>query len=162
MPSFAPPYLRQNATMRSSASSFSSDHRPRSFLLSRPGISTAVASVMSSAAPDTDRWPRCIMCQSVALPFSAEYWPIGETTMRLPSSSPRILYLEKRMDDMLPLGSRSARRYRRTAQAILWIQFRLSPDESSAGGAEARRQQFDVYDSRPSMKVASARPGRIR
>src|SRR5215472_10914793 len=101
MPSFAPPYLRQKAMTRASASSFSSDHRPRSYLLRRPGISTAVASVMSNPAPDTDRWPRCIMCQSVALPFRAEYWPIGETTMRLPSSSPRILYLEKRADDML-------------------------------------------------------------
>src|SRR6266436_4973510 len=106
MPSFAPPYLRQNAMIGASASSFSSDHRPRSFLLSRPGISTAVASVTSSAAPDTERWPRCIMCQSVAQPFSAEYCPIGDTTMRLPSSSPRILNLEKRADDILPLGSR--------------------------------------------------------
>src|SRR5215510_1045189 len=106
MPSFEPPYLRQNAMTRASASSFSSDHRPRSFLLSRPGISTAVASVMSNAAPDTDRWPRCIICQSVAQPFSAEYCPIGDTTMQLPSSSPRILNLEKRTDDILPLGCR--------------------------------------------------------
>src|SRR6266853_273440 len=119
MPSFAPPYLRQNATMRASASSFSSDHIPRSFLLSRPGISTAVASVMSSAAPDTDRWPRCIMCQSVAQPLSAEYCPIGDTTMRLPSSNPRILNLEKRTDDILPLGSSDHMRHFTKSQFLL-------------------------------------------
>ncbi len=32
--------------------------------------------------------PRCIMCQSVALPFSALYWHMGETTIRLAKVRP--------------------------------------------------------------------------
>src|SRR5262245_39233172 len=32
--------------------------------------------------------PRCMRCHSLAQPSSAEYWHIGETTMRLASSRP--------------------------------------------------------------------------
>src|ERR1700675_5214989 len=50
--------------------------------------STWVASTTTSAAPELASMPRCIKCQSLAQPSSAEYWHIGETTMRLASSRP--------------------------------------------------------------------------
>ena len=43
----------------------------------------------SIPAPDNARWPRWTRCQSVAAPSSAEYWHIGETTIRLGSATPR-------------------------------------------------------------------------
>ena len=49
----------------------------------RPAASTAVASIINSPAPPSDSEPRCCRCQSLALPSSALYWHIGETTMRL-------------------------------------------------------------------------------
>ena len=51
----------------------------------RPSGSTAVASTNNNAAPDKARWPRWIMCQSVAQPASAEYSHMGAITMRLAS-----------------------------------------------------------------------------
>ena len=36
-------------------------------------------------------WPRLMMCQSVAEPFSDMYWHMGETTMRFGSvTEPRV------------------------------------------------------------------------
>src|ERR1700761_7790047 len=52
----------------------------------RPAGCTAVASMVSNAAPDRARWPRWITCQSVMHPSMAEYWHIGATTMRFFSS----------------------------------------------------------------------------
>ena len=49
-------------------------------------------------APDMARLPRCAMCQSVALPSTAEYWHIGETMMRLASSSLPIFTGENKCD----------------------------------------------------------------
>src|SRR5204863_2811642 len=54
----------------------------------RPSRVTCVASRMSRPAPEYARWPRCTRCQSFMLPSSAEYWHIGETTMRLGSVMP--------------------------------------------------------------------------
>src|SRR4051794_13571229 len=68
---------------RPSADSVSSDHRPRSSGLMRPSGDTAVASMISSPAPDRANWPRWMMCQSVARPSSAEYWHMGAMTIRL-------------------------------------------------------------------------------
>ncbi len=68
--------------------SFASEYRPRSPGVMRPSGSTAVASRISSPAPDRASWPRWIMCQSVALPSSAEYWHIGAITMRFGRVSP--------------------------------------------------------------------------
>ena len=53
----------------------------------RPCGETAVASMVSTAAPDEASWPKCMRCQSVIRPCSAEYWHIGATTMRLASRS---------------------------------------------------------------------------
>src|SRR5258708_38673502 len=55
----------------------------------RPAASTAVASIISRPAPPTASEPRCSKCHSLALPSSALYWHIGETTMRLASVSSR-------------------------------------------------------------------------
>src|SRR5476651_402039 len=62
----------------------------------RPWRSTWVASTTTSAAPEFASMPRCMRCQSLAQPSSAEYWHIGETTMRLASSRPASLRGEKR------------------------------------------------------------------
>src|SRR6185295_1863960 len=48
----------------------------------RPSRVTCVASRIISPAPEYARWPRCTMCQSVKQPSSAEYWHIGEMTVR--------------------------------------------------------------------------------
>jgi hypothetical protein len=53
----------------------------------RPTGSTAVASMMNSPAPDKAMRPKCMTCQSLALPSSAEYWHMGAMTMRLGSVS---------------------------------------------------------------------------
>src|SRR5262245_8344719 len=55
----------------------------------RPMSATAVASVITSAAPPTARLPRWTTCQSFENPSTLEYSHIGETTMRLESVSER-------------------------------------------------------------------------
>ena len=77
------------ASTGTSAASVASSQSPRSPAVMRPAGSTAVASMHSMPAPDSARLPRWIMCQAVAAPSSAEYWHIGETTMRLGSVRPR-------------------------------------------------------------------------
>src|SRR4051812_35538672 len=51
----------------------------------RPRRSTAVASTTTRAAPDIAIVIRWWRCQSFVEPSSAEYWHIGETTMRFDS-----------------------------------------------------------------------------
>src|SRR6185437_2611029 len=68
-----------------SAASLASLYSPRQPCVMRPVCSTAVASIIRSPAPDTASEPRCCICQSLALPSSALYWHIGDTTMRLAS-----------------------------------------------------------------------------
>ena len=58
-----------------------------------PGVSDA--SMHSMPAPDSAILPRWIMCHAVASPRSAEYWHIGETTMRLGSVTLRSVSGEK-------------------------------------------------------------------
>ncbi len=62
----------------------------------RPWRSTWVASTTTKAAPELASMPRCIMCQSVALPSSAEYWHMGAITIRLASSRPASLMGENK------------------------------------------------------------------
>src|SRR5436305_1607341 len=54
----------------------------------RPSGVTPVASTIISPAPEQANWPTCMRCQSVMLPSSAEYWHIGDTTMRFGSVMP--------------------------------------------------------------------------
>ncbi len=58
--------------------------------------STAVASIHSRLAPDSAMVPRCTMCHSVAQPSTAEYWHIGDTTMRFGKVRPRRVNGENR------------------------------------------------------------------
>src|ERR1700687_3204350 len=62
----------------------------------RPVVSTCVASMQNIAAPDSARLLMCVKCQSLASPFSAEYWHIGATMMRLGSFRPRSFIGENR------------------------------------------------------------------
>src|SRR3954471_9683881 len=54
----------------------------------RPSRVTWVASTIIRPAPEYARWPRCTKCQSFMLPSSAQYWHIGEMTMRFGSVIP--------------------------------------------------------------------------
>src|SRR4026209_2198904 len=54
----------------------------------RPSRVTLVFSTTNSPAPEQAMVPRCCRCQSVIEPSSAEYWHIGDTTMRLGSVMP--------------------------------------------------------------------------
>src|SRR5215218_4622321 len=62
----------------------------------RPIGSTAVASMQNIAAPDSARLLMWVKCQSLASPFSDEYWHIGATMMRLASARPRSFIGENR------------------------------------------------------------------
>src|SRR3954471_5224623 len=48
----------------------------------RPSGVTPVASTTNRPAPEHANCPRCMRCQSVMQPSRAEYWHMGETTMR--------------------------------------------------------------------------------
>src|SRR5262245_66089242 len=54
----------------------------------RPSRVTLVFSTTNIPAPEHAMLPRCARCQSVIEPSSAEYWHIGETTMRFGSVTP--------------------------------------------------------------------------
>src|SRR5258708_10863981 len=54
----------------------------------RPSGVTPVASTIISPAPEQANWPRCMRCQSVMRPSFAEYWHIGDTTMRFGRLTP--------------------------------------------------------------------------
>src|ERR1700682_5018885 len=71
----------------------------------RPIADTAVASIVNIPALDCSSWPQCTRCQSVAQPSTAEYWHIGETTMRLASASLRSLYGVNRAEDISKMGA---------------------------------------------------------
>src|SRR5882762_5767211 len=64
---------------------------PRSPSVPQPRRSTLVDSTTTRPAPPAANLPAFIRCQSVGNPFTAEYWCIGGTTMRLRSSTPRML-----------------------------------------------------------------------
>jgi hypothetical protein len=76
----------------------------------RPMASTWVASMQNIAAPDSASELMCVKCQSLASPFTAEYWHIGATMMRLGSFSPRSWIGENRalMSD-IPAGGKNIR-----------------------------------------------------
>src|SRR6267378_4366433 len=81
-PCAATPYFLQKSMTRFIAASFSSEYIPAHFSEMRPSALTCVDSVITSAPAPSENWPRCIRCQSLAVPLSELYWHIGETTMR--------------------------------------------------------------------------------
>src|ERR1700676_1222433 len=62
----------------------------------RPIASTWVASMQNIDAPDSASELMCVKCQSLASPFTAEYWHIGATMMRFRSFSSRSFIGENR------------------------------------------------------------------
>src|SRR5262245_40426595 len=81
--------MRRHAwTTRAIAASLSSVYRPVQPCVMRPSRVTPVASTTTMPGPDSASWPRWIRCQSVIEPSSAEYWHIGDTTMRFGSVTP--------------------------------------------------------------------------
>ncbi len=86
--------LRTEARIGFSAASVASFHRPRQPGVMRPIASTWVASMQNIAAPDSASVLICVKCQSLASPFSAEYWHIGATMMRL--GSRKVAQLDRR------------------------------------------------------------------
>ncbi len=82
-------YCRTFFKTVANAASFSSDPSARQPNEIRPASSTPVASTISIPAPDIAKVPKCIACQSVALPSTAEYWHMGLTTIRLGSVTER-------------------------------------------------------------------------
>src|SRR5664279_2523382 len=69
----------------------------------RPIADNAVASMVYMPAFDCRSWPPCTICQSVAQPSTAEYWHMGDTTMRLARVSSRRVRGENRVVDMVML-----------------------------------------------------------
>src|SRR4029079_12063000 len=57
---------------------------------------------MTRPAPEFASMPRWPRCQSLALPSSALYWHIGETTMRLENSTLPSLMGANRLDMKIP------------------------------------------------------------
>src|SRR5581483_4275485 len=57
---------------------------------------------MRRPAPEFESMPRWLKCQSFMQPSSALYWHIGETTMRLASSTGPRLKGENRLDIDFP------------------------------------------------------------
>src|ERR1700712_3483894 len=79
---------------------------PRSPSVPQPRRSTFVDSTTTRPAPPAANLPAFIRCQSVGYPFNAEYWCIGGTTMRLRSSTPRMINGENSKMSLManPLG----------------------------------------------------------
>ena len=88
--------LRTDSITGFSAASVASFHSPRQPGVMRPIASTAGASMQKAAAPDSASELIWVKCQSLASPFSAEYWHIGATMMRLGSVRPRSVIGENR------------------------------------------------------------------
>src|SRR5690242_18411132 len=74
----------------------------------RPRASTAVASMNTIPAPPCANLPRCTTCQSVTCPSSAEYWHIGETTMRFFAVTVRSRMGSKRRGEAILLKNKDA------------------------------------------------------
>src|SRR5215217_6159640 len=88
----------------------------------RPIRSTAVASTTTRPAPDIAIVMRCCRCQSFIAPSFAEYWHIGETTMRFESrTGPRSKGVNRGAVMRVP--------------EVVWRDQRLSSGEVAAPGA---------------------------
>src|SRR5690348_6445159 len=91
----------------------------------RPTGLTFVISVITSAAAPSENWPRCMRCQSLAVPSVELYWHIGETTTRFGSVRPRMVIGENSalvIVEVSPLESRpreAARSNRTSGEARL-------------------------------------------
>src|SRR5437870_12909153 len=97
---------------------------------------TALAEVSKRAAQTKMREPRCTKCESFAKPPSLEYWHMGETTMRLRSTTSR----SSRASNSMRLGCG-----RPSGDAIEQGGERLRPRHRQLAGpshADVRRRLF--------------------
>src|SRR5215217_572657 len=130
----------------------------------RPSGTTAVASIVSKAAPERARWPRWIVCQSVMQPFTAEYWHIGAMTMRLRRvSGPTAKGVKRRAVMSLPMD-RPMRRLPRSAQMVENI---FRPGEFELGHrrnaiAEVGGEILDLVRGRPVAGIDVEPPRRLQ
>jgi broad specificity phosphatase PhoE len=92
----------------------------------RPRRSTAVASTNTAPAPPCANLPRCTKCQSVTWPSCAEYWHIGEMTMRLRRRTPRSSIGWKRSGVVMSKLCRRMAVMRIVALALLLLAFPVS------------------------------------
>src|SRR6516225_834305 len=89
MPAIAPCCL-MNLTRPCNGTTKASSQMPRSPTVPQPRRSTLVDSTTTRPAPPAANLPAFTRCQSVGKPFTAEYWCIGGTTIRLRSDTSRI------------------------------------------------------------------------
>src|SRR5262249_27991126 len=89
MPAIAPCCL-MNLTKPCNGSTKASSQMPRSPNVPQPRRSTLVDSTTTRPAPPAANLPAFIRCQSVGKPFTAEYWCIGGTTIRLRNVTSRM------------------------------------------------------------------------
>jgi hypothetical protein len=81
------PTERIAARMRATAVRCASDQSPRQPWVIRPRGSTAVASSITTPAPDMASVMAFCRCHSVGSPSIAEYWHIGEIAIRFGATS---------------------------------------------------------------------------
>src|SRR5499427_2189288 len=96
------------AATRFSGSMNASSQMPRSPMVPQPRRSTLVDSTITRPAPPAANLPAFIRCQSVGKPFTAEYWCIGGTTMRLRKVTPRIVKGENNENSDMAHSSRAS------------------------------------------------------
>ncbi len=118
-----------NLTRRFNGSINLSSQIPRSPTVPQPRRSTFVDSTTTRPAPPAANFPAFIRCQSVGNPFTAEYWCIGGTTMRLRSSTPRMLS-----------GENSSVPSRASRDFLVWR--RTSSSRPRAGGLLSNRRRY--------------------
>ena len=115
---------RARCSLSASAAWVASSHRPKQPGLMRPTAETAVASMVNRPAPLLSKLVQWLRCQSVAWPFSAEYWHMGATTMRLgkvrgPLGASKVKGVKSKLMGWV-LSSVEARRAIAVEDVILW------------------------------------------
>ena len=95
--------------------------------------------------------PRCIRCQSLAQPSSAEYWHMGETTMRLASSRPAS---RKGENKALLMGCETRGWERRRGSALL-DGLHIGNDGTDLVGVKLEFRHIGWPDMMPSPRASS-------
>src|SRR3979490_3417858 len=96
------PWLFINLMIRERPEICESSQIPVSPCVMRPRFSTAVASTNTMPAPPWANLPRWNRCQPGTSLSRADYWHIGETTIRFRTATSRIFNLSNNMRCRLP------------------------------------------------------------
>lgn len=132
-------------TMSASPSTWPSSQMPRSAVLMRPWLVTAVASVNTNPAPPTARLGRWTRCQSVTDPSAGEeYMHIGDTTMRFRSVTPR-----------MSKGSRSRLMAAATRTGDRWLPADLRPGDHRGAHGRSVTDQRAISVARLSLTTVT-------